>query len=1172
MQMIQPEALPGLPETADLFSEAPTSLAGFRLMRLEVLNWGTFNQRVWAMDLGGRNALLTGDIGSGKSTLVDAVTTLLVPTGRIAYNKAAGADAKERSLRSYVMGHFKSERNDTTGNAKPVPLRGASSYSVILGVFHNAALQQTTTLAQVFWLKDVAGGAPERFYAVADQRLSIAADFSDFGAAMPALKTRLRKSGAQLYESFKEYGARFRRNFGIDSEQALELFHQTVSMKSVGNLTGFVRQHMLEPFDVQPRIDALLAHFDDLSRAHAAVLKAKRQLELLSPLVADCDKHAELQAASELLRACRDALRPHFARLKLALIDERLQTLAEALETESAKVSQLEGVKSTQPLLCSELRSAMAHNGGDRISQIQAEIDRKAQESRRRQANAQRYDTLRQQAGLLQVASLTDLVRQQQTCAQKRAAESARREDVFNSEVEKSTELLQGRSEHEALSREITSLKSRRSNIDIRQIDIRKALCLATGFTEASMPFVGELIEVRPGERDWEGAIERALHGFSLSLLVPEAQYAEVAEWVDQTPLQARLVYYKAVLEKQTLPEQHPDSLVRKIAVKPDAPLYRWLDHEVQRRFNPMACCSTQAQFRRERVAITAAGQVKGGQRHEKDDRFHLSDRSRYMLGWSNTAKLADLEGKRRVLEDRLGRVGTQIAVLQKERTAIDALLIVLHQLELFGDFNELDWPSLALDMVKLQDELAQIKAASDVLAVLTTQLEQAQAALDGTEKSLADQRVRHGKTEQRQNDTHTLRDATARVLIDADDGPTPPDVTTRIDLLQAELGGMTALTVESCESRQDQLRTALQKQLDADSQRANRLQGHIIEAMSGFKTAYLLETQDMDVSVQAAGEYRALLQQLQLDDLPQFEASFKTLLNENTIRELSNFSAQLRRERDTIKDRMTRINQSLAQIDYNPGRFIVLQAQTTTDAEVRDFQTELRACLDGALSGQEEGGGSASGPHAGPYSEGKFLQVKAIIERLAGRTGQTEQDRRWTAKVTDVRHWFVFAASECWREDGREHEHYSDSGGKSGGQKEKLAYTILAASLAYQFGLESAADSRNQRPRSFRFVVIDEAFGRGSDESAHYGLALFEKLQLQLLIVTPLQKIHIIEPFVASVGFVYNAEGRDSQLRNLSMADYHAEKDRLAALASVTARVKLHALDAPPAAAHGLD
>lgn len=76
---------------------------------------------------------------------------------------------------------------------------------------------------------------------------------------------------------------------------------------------------------------------------------------------------------------------------------------------------------------------------------------------------------------------------------------------------------------------------------------------------------------------------------------------------------------------------------------------------------------------------------------------------------------------------------------------------------------------------------------------------------------------------------------------------------------------------------------------------------------------------------------------------------------------------------------------------------------------------------------------------------------------------------------------------------------------------------------------------------------MIDEAFGRGSDESAQYGLKLFQQLNLQLLIVTPLQKIHIIEPFVASVGFVANEEGSDSKLRNLSIEEYRAEKGRLA-------------------------
>jgi uncharacterized protein YPO0396 len=303
---------------------------------------------------------------------------------------------------------------------------------------------------------------------------------------------------------------------------------------------------------------------------------------------------------------------------------------------------------------------------------------------------------------------------------------------------------------------------------------------------------------------------------------------------------------------------------------------------------------------------------------------------------------------------------------------------------------------------------------------------------------------------------------------------------------------------------------------------------------MTGYSLEYPLETQELDIAIESAAEFATMLNELQADGLPRFEAKFKDLLNENTIREVANFQSQLNRERETIKERIALINDSLTQIDYNPGRYILLEAQLSQDSEVRDFQSELRQCTESSLTGSEDD----------LYSEAKFLQVKQIIDRFRGREGLSDMDKRWTQKVSDVRNWFSFAASERWREDDTEFEHYSDSGGKSGGQKEKLAYTILAASLAYQFGLEWG----EVRSRSFRFVVIDEAFGRGSDESAEYGLQLFDKLNLQLLIVTPLQKIHIIEPHVANVGFVHNEAGRASKIRNLSIEAYREEKANLGA------------------------
>ncbi len=1102
------------------------TLSGFRLSRLEVFNWGTFDSRVWTLQLDGNNGLLTGDIGSGKSTLVDAITTLLVPANRIAYNKAAGADSKERTLRSYVLGHYKSERNETTGAAKPVSLRDHNSYSVILGVFHNSGYDQTVTLAQVFWMKE-AQGQPARFFLGAERALSIAADFAHFGSDIAQLRKRLRGLGAELHDSFPPYAAWFRRRFGIENDQALELFHQTVSMKSVGNLTDFVRSHMLEPFEVAPRLQALISHFDDLNRAHQAVLKTQQQLDLLNPLIADCGRHSTLVAEVDSLRGCRDSLRSHFAGLKLGLIDKRLGLQAEELARVEAQVHRLDAVSEAQGLQLDELKRAISDNGGDRLERLAVEIRKREQVRDARDAKARRYADLARVLGEPPATDVAIFTTQRGKYQSWREEARNRDADLQNALTEHGVTLRQGKLEHAQLSGEIDSLKRRRSNIDDQQIQIRAAICAALGLSVDDMPFAGELIQVREDERDWEGAAERLLRGFGLALLVPDVHYKAVAEWVDDAHLRGRLVYFHVRPRKAAdLPDLHRDSLVRKLAIKPDSPHYDWLERELAHRFD-VACCATQEQFRRETRAITRAGQIKDPSgRHEKDDRHRIDDRSRYVLGWSNSAKIAALEAKRSQLETRLGDVGSQIGVLQKERDGLANRLDALSRLEEFTAFDELDCASVATEIAQLQDERARLESASDVLKQLNEQLRAVQDTQKTTTAALRAAIEKRGDVVQRQTAAQALREQTEALLA----GVVISDAqAAQLESMRAEALGEHQLTVESCDNREQDLRTWLQGRIDAEDSKLKRLAEKIIKAMASFKEAFKLETAEMDASLEAAFEYENLLTQLKRDDLPRFVARFKELLNVNTINEIANFNAQLARERETIKERIAHINKSLGEIDYNPGRYIVLESQTSPDAEIRDFQQELRACTEGAVTGSEDA----------QYSEAKFLQVKAIIDRFRGREGLSEQDRRWTAKVTDVRNWFLFAASERWRQDNTEHEHYSDSGGKSGGQKEKLAYTILAASLAYQFGLEWGA----VRSRSFRFVVIDEAFGRGSDESAQYGLKLFRQLNLQLLIVTPLQKIHIIEPYVSSVGFVHNEGGRVSRLRNLSIEEYRAQK-----------------------------
>ncbi|MES2128291.1 MAG: ATP-binding protein [Pseudomonadota bacterium] len=1118
-------------DTLDLEFLSDDTLSGFRLQRLEVYNWGTFDQRVWSLDLDGKNGLLTGDIGSGKSTLVDAVTTLLVPANRIAYNKAAGADSKERSLRSYVLGHYKSERNEATGASKPVSLRGPNSYSVILGVFHNAGYEQTVTLAQVFWLKELQG-QPARIFVCAERALSIGADFAGFGSDIGQLRKKLRGLGAEIEDSFPKYGAWFRRRFGIENEQAMELFHQTVSMKSVGNLTDFVRSHMLEPFDVGPRIGALIAHFDDLNRAHEAVLKAKRQLGLLEPLVSDCDRHGQVVAKVDGLRQCRELLRPHFAQVKLGLLEKRLSHLDEDRERLEAQVRRAEEKRDRQKIEVDELKRAVSDQGGDRLDRLKAEVLQKEGERQTRHAKAQRYAALAAEAGETAAADETQFLAQRGRFATLTTQARAQEADQDNQRQEHEYAFRQAREQHAAVAGDVASLKARRSNIDDQQVRIRHMLCTELGIAEEDMPFAGELIQVRPEAGDWEGAAERLLRGFGLSLLVPDQHYQRVAAWVDATHLRGRLIYFHVKAVRQgALPELHRDSLVRKLAIKPDTPHFDWLERELAHRFD-VACCATQEQFRREPRAVTRNGQLKDpGGRHEKDDRRRIDDRSTYVLGWSNSAKIAALEMKMAELERRVQEIGATLAALQSERDKLRERLAALVKLEEFTDFRELAWIELVTLIAGLRDEYDKLEAASDVLKQLNQQLQRLLLDLSETESELRKRDQDLGAIKSRQEaalamaeQTHTIvQSVPAADLANSD---------AALAQMRARVLGEHQLSVESCDNREQDVRAWLQAAIDAEDKALKRLRDGITQAMVSFKDLFKLETAEFDASIEADFEYRNLLAQLRRDDLPQFEARFKELLNVNTINEIANFNAQLARERETIKERIERINQSLTQIDYNPGRYIELECQLNPDIEIRDFQRDLRACTEGAISGSEDA----------QYSEAKFIQVKDIIDRFRGRSGTAELDKRWTAKVSDVRNWFTFAAAERWRHDLQEFDHYSDSGGKSGGQKEKLAYTILAASLAYQFGLEWGA----VRSRSFRFVVIDEAFGRGSDESAQYGLQLFAQLNLQLLIVTPLQKIHIIEPFVSSVGFVHNEQGRDSKLRTLTIEAYREEKARL--------------------------
>ena len=1109
--------------------EMPASevtLVGYRLHRLEVLNWGTFDTNVWSIKLDGNNALLTGDIGSGKSTLVDAVTTLLLPSHRIAYNKAAGAESKERSLRTYVLGHYKSERNEEGGKAKPVALRKPGQYSVVLGVFRNQGFEETTTLAQVFWFKDTQG-QPERFYVCANRELSISGDFGHVGLDMAQLRKRLRGTdGIEVHDTFPPYAAAFRRRFQVLSDQAWELFHQTVSMKSVGSLTDFVREHMLEEPQVDDRVADLLENFEDLTASHAAVAKAKDQVSRLEPLVADCDLYEQQSAEARFLKSCRDHLKAYFSAHKCKLLHIRINDLAGELEKLNGhrerrleqKVHELQAVQ--------HLKKSVSEEGGDRLEQLDLELGIQRTEFAKRRERARTYAE--------KLESLDAVMPVDETAFETLQTQfDAMRENVLEQEttlqnrwVELSVDFRKFADEQRTLETEITSLRRRPSNIPDFYIQLRARLAEAVGIGADDVPFAGELLQVRPNEHTWEGALERLLHGFALSLLVREDHYPQVARWVSETHLSGRLVYLRTLPGwKRQQPEViQQNSAIRKIEIKTNPKFSSWLQTELRDRFDYL-CLENHEEFQRATRALSIGGQIKESSvRHVKDDRRQINDRSQYVLGWSSESKIAALEVSKTALETRMQQMADALAELDGKRKIADTKKRTIDSLSGFRSFDEINWRICEQSIARLQEVKERLESASDKLAELRGHLLDAEKMLAATEDSLIKLQSEMAKAEVRIESAESLKKQTEALLTPAEE-----DVQVRIDEVHVSLAGNAVLTVESCDGQEHVVRNEFQRRIDAEAKQQERLKDRILLSMEKFRTAYPLESLDFDAAVEAQGEYRKFLEQLRFHDLPRFEQRFREELKKNTIHRIALFHAKLQEQSEEIQTRIQQINDSLVEIEYNRDRYIELIQQHTLLPEVRQFREDLRACIDNEVHGSV----------GDQYAEAKFEQVKRILDRLRGRPEFASDDRRWRTLVTDVRNWFQFSASEKWREDDREYDHHSDSSGKSGGQKEKLAYTILAASLAYQFGLEWIED----RSRPFRFVVIDEAFGRGSDESAEFGLKLFRKLNLQLMIVTPLQKTHVIEPYVASVAFVENRSGKSSTVLNVSIQEHRRQK-----------------------------
>lgn len=1101
-------------------SLAPGQEFQYTLQRVQTFNWGTFD-KLRDIHVAAPGHLFLGPSGSGKSTLLDGHTSLLTPPKWLDFNTAARSTERgtgDRSLVTYVRGAWATQTGEEGEKVKKY-LRSGTTWSALAETYRDRT-GRVIVIGRVLWIKG--NGATEgdvhKLFFITEREFTLREleSFPDDGTGFDVRRLKARLSDVYFTDEFSAYQSRFTRQFEIKSDRALRLLHKTQSAKDLGDLNKFLRDFMLDPPETFGTAETLVSEFQVLNSAHEAVLTARLQIEALRPVREALALYEETRNKLSLLSEERLGVGYWSEQLRQELLLAQLEELETRREGLRARIDQLLTKEKQEEGAYNALLRKRAGAGGDILAQLKEQVDRL---ERVRVPEVSNNHKLLGQActalgwslpstpeGFAQAQSAAKtVVDGRETMNERHETELDRLKDEKRKSEERFAFLMQ----------EIRAMEKRTSNMPSHLLEIRERMSRELRIPEDELPFAGELLQVKAKEAQWTGAIERVLGGFATSLLVEEQHYHEVADWVDKTHLGQRLVYLRMSARASQGPVAQPaaNSLLRKLEV---APKHReWVTEELRR--YDYACVPTADDLRSEEKGVTLAGQVKHSRtRHEKDDRRRVDDRRNWVLGFSNAEKLQAYKEEAgevaQVLSTAEGALDKARKAAARERDQ------VIHCLALVNATWENTNIAAVLDEVKgLKKRIEEELKARPELSELDEMVDDQKDKWDGAIR--ARQRAESDATEcgrERDKAKKRLEEIPSEKL----SFTMSPAVVERLTE-RFEATGKKRVP-DQIDSACTAMIRAIAEDENASMGKASETKQSIEHQLFVFCSKWEAEAKGLDPRLEAAPDFMAKLERLETDGLHEYVSRFKQLLRDQSDQNLAVLHAKLDQERRSIGERMDQVNESLRRCAFNENTYLKINFEDRPTQEVVEFRAQLKQALSHSFKEDDD-----------QEMERRFAALNAVVQRLGS---QQPADVKWRNLVLDVRQHVVFSATE-FDNAGIEVETYDSGAGKSGGQRQKLTTTVLAAALRYQLAGEDGVWP------TYSTVVMDEAFDRADNEFTAMVMNIFKKFGFQVVAATPVKNVMALEPFIGGGTFISIRERKHSEALAIT---YVAQSGRL--------------------------
>lgn len=1054
------------------------------LTKVKLINWHTFSNTEFEIY---KNALITGENGTGKSTILDAIQYVLT-VGKCKFNKAA-SDIGNRTLESYIRCKTGIEGHEYVRNGD------VTTYIVL--EFFDEKTKDYQIIGTVIDLPS--GGRLNReFFQILDSQINDVTFIEERKVlTKKEFKNTLNTHNQQGFfkDTIKEGERLFGNALGVKLKY-FDLVTRALAFKAIDNVYQFIVDFLLkEDFvDIQNLRDSI-KHYKVLEEK---LKMSKKECDTLEEVIQFYNQYLENAFQIDVLDCTKEKLYERELRSLIENSQKRYQAIEDQLKFIQQKLNQFHQDEESYQEKYHQLDQSLRENDTYNLkNDLKKECERLKKEKEDKQKEyMDLLDELQQEAKLLKELRLqkafikaieNEEYHTETLSTHLRKVEQEIIEKTNKTEYQRSSlqlEITKNVEQYNQYQEEYTSLKE--NQLYYRK-EIQELICL---LNEQLTKHFGKSIEIKPlceyievKDEKWRNALEGYLNSQRFDLIV-EPEYFEYALLVYEEYKNKRGIYGVGIVDVAKLAKYGNVALKETLADQLECKntYARWY---VNMLLSKVHCVDDVTQLRNYPTAITPTCMLyKNYTARALNPRIYNKP---YIGLGAIKIQLKTIEQQLETLQQEIKQQKVKLEALKNTQSLLKKSNAdkILYRIDLLDKYH-----SLEKEYQEVNERYQKLELDDSIIS-LQEECEAVKKQLDQTKKEKENALMKKGSLE---NNLETFKEQLEQTQ-ESCDVLHEKIIQFEMDHLELSQKADQKVIVYLKRFVKDfkSMKNGIDYQKSVSQDKARQVESQIEMKMKDYNNEYNIGFEN---SLKDIESYKHRFHQLKDMDIVSKEEKTRQakLKCEESFK--TSFISGLNEKIENAKKDIYELNKGLAQRDFNGETYEFCVSPTSRD----DFKEYYKIIQ----SGKEYMANNL-------LSETLNENQRRIMDELFIKLSSVENDQeteKMLLEYTDYRNYLDYDIKIKY--NSGDFAYFSKvNKEKSGGETQTPFYVIMAASF------EQVVRNRNQNEGFGCVVIFDEAFNNMDEQRIQEMIKFYNEREIQTFIAVPPSRASTIIPYV---------------------------------------------------------